>query len=95
MSTSLIDWTAAQFTALYAPPATDTADAEDSNLIQQLDTTFEPDAEIYLNHLRSVGSAQFKEFVASRRGAGTEVECKPEDLVETPFEDGDADVSEV
>ncbi|KAJ7715154.1 hypothetical protein B0H16DRAFT_1617051 [Mycena metata] len=95
MSTSLIDWTAAQFTALYTPPATDATDAEDSNLIEQLDATFAPDAEIHLNHQRNVGSAKFKEFVAGRRGPGTKVECKPEDLVETPFEDGDADAGTI
>jgi len=93
-SSSLIDWTTSQISALYAPQPH--ASAENAaQLTTSLDTAFAPDAEIHLNHTR-VDREKFREFVESRRAGTTEVECKPEDLIETPvMEEGNTDAGSI
>jgi hypothetical protein len=93
---SLIDWTTSQISALYAPQhsaANAHVDAA-AQLTTDLDAAFAPDAEIHLNHA-VVDREKFREFVQSRRSAKTQVECKPEDLIETPVEEGNAEVRPV
>ncbi|KAJ6542635.1 hypothetical protein B0H19DRAFT_1267870 [Mycena capillaripes] len=82
--------------ALYAPHhASANAHVDDAaQLSTELDAAFAPDAEIHLNHAR-VDREKFKEFIASRRSGTTQVECKPEDLIETPVEDGNADAGSI
>ncbi|KAF8183879.1 hypothetical protein K438DRAFT_1838772 [Mycena galopus ATCC 62051] len=73
-SSSLIDWTTSQFTALYvAKQESSPADAT-SDLTLGL-SAFAPDAEIHLNHTH-VDQAKFREFVEGRRAAGSIVAGK-------------------
>ncbi|KAF7373409.1 hypothetical protein MSAN_00550500 [Mycena sanguinolenta] len=90
---SLIEWTMSRMSALYSPQhsSAENTDTDASAQLQtQFDSTFAADAEIHLNHTL-VDYEQFKEFVKSRRTESTEVECKPEDFIETPVEEGNAD----
>ncbi|KAJ7160806.1 hypothetical protein C8R46DRAFT_1038036 [Mycena filopes] len=85
MSSTLADWTAAQLTALYAPP--DNGTDEKATADAAFASTFAPDAEIFLNHAR-VGAAELRAFVEARR-AGAAFECKSEDLVQGPVATGE------
>lgn len=91
-SSSLIDWMTSQISELYAPHHTANVHVDEAaQLSTEFDAAFAPDAEIHLNHAR-VDREKFKEFIASRRSGTTQVECKPEDLIETPVEDGNSEV---
>ncbi|KAJ7777569.1 hypothetical protein DFH07DRAFT_797263 [Mycena maculata] len=98
MSSPLTDWTKAQFSALYAP--TNVQDPEHAPVDQaaqlqtDFDATFSPDADIRLNHT-VVDREKFKEFVKSRRSLTAQVECRPEDLIETPVEGGNAEAGSI
>ncbi|KAJ6476189.1 hypothetical protein C8R45DRAFT_1009163 [Mycena sanguinolenta] len=96
-SSSLIEWTMSRISALYSPQhsSAETTDIDASAQLQtELDSTFAADAEIHLNHAQ-VDYEQFREFVKSRRTESTEVDCKPEDLIETPVEEGNADAGSI
>ncbi|KAJ7482317.1 hypothetical protein B0H11DRAFT_1219404 [Mycena galericulata] len=98
MSSSLTDWTKAQFSNLYAPSSVQSpADAhiDDAARLQAaLDETFAPDAEIYLNHV-VVDREALRAFVESRRSKTAAVECTPEDLIERPVEEGNAEAGSI
>ncbi|KAJ7938186.1 hypothetical protein B0H13DRAFT_1851643 [Mycena leptocephala] len=66
----------------------------ESKLTTDLDAAFAPDAEIHLNHA-VIDREKFREFVQSRRSAKTQVECKPEDLIETPVEEGNTEAGSI
>ncbi|KAJ7239974.1 hypothetical protein B0H12DRAFT_1237457 [Mycena haematopus] len=93
MSSSLIDWTMSSISALYSPHHSSGQNTDidaSAQLKIELDSTFAPDADIHLNHTQ-VDFEKFRQFVQSRRTDATEVECKPEDFIETPIEEGTAD----
>ncbi|KAJ7468587.1 hypothetical protein FB451DRAFT_1400953 [Mycena latifolia] len=95
MSSPLLDWTKTQLTALYAPQTNAPhAGDEAAQLNAAVDAAFAPDAEIHLNHTR-VDRAAFRAFVEGRRGGVTDVECNPEDLIETPVEEGNAEAGSI
>ncbi|KAJ6468975.1 hypothetical protein DFH09DRAFT_1381062 [Mycena vulgaris] len=100
MSSPLVDWTKSQISSLYAPqtkhPGDETAqlNSDTAHLTTELDAAFAPDAEIYLNHTR-VDRAAFRDFIESRRAGTTEVECKPEDLIEAPVEEGNPEAGSI
>ncbi|KAJ7817847.1 hypothetical protein B0H14DRAFT_3148047 [Mycena olivaceomarginata] len=97
MSSSLIDWTTSKISALYASQHSSDEDAHTDTAAQlktDLDAIFAPDAEIHLNHAL-VDREKFKEFVESRRSGTTQVEFQPEDLIETPVEDGNSDAGSI
>ncbi|KAF7373406.1 hypothetical protein MSAN_00550200 [Mycena sanguinolenta] len=85
---SLTDWIIAQFSALYAPQQQYSND--DATPL----SAFAPDAEFHLNHTR-VDNEKFKEFVEARRAVTSGVECKAEDLIETPVEEGNAEAGSI
>ncbi|KAJ7656683.1 hypothetical protein B0H17DRAFT_1098129 [Mycena rosella] len=93
---TLIDWTKSHITNLYAPHAENSGTDEAVQLQTDLDAAFAPDAEIRLNHTL-VDREKLKAFVASRRAGkvSTEVECKPEDLIEAPVEEGNAEAGSI
>ncbi|KAK7055169.1 hypothetical protein R3P38DRAFT_2845556 [Favolaschia claudopus] len=85
MSSPLIDWTAAQLSALYSPKHT--APNESPKLDLDL-SAFAPDAEIRLNHAKVELKKEFLAFVESRRSVTAGVECQMDDVVETAVEEG-------
>ncbi|KAF7326878.1 hypothetical protein MVEN_02581700 [Mycena venus] len=91
---SLIDWTASQISGLYAPQHTSGANAAQLTKTPLDLSAFAPDAEIHLNHTR-VDLDKYREFVESQRAGATEVECKPEDLIETPVEEGNPEAGSI
>ncbi|KAJ6482864.1 hypothetical protein C8R47DRAFT_1132935 [Mycena vitilis] len=96
-SESLTAWTTAQFSTLYAPhhDSHDNAHEDAAKPPPDLDAAFAPDAEIHLNHTR-VDRAKFQEWVQTHRWAGSmELQCDPEDFIETPVEEGNPDAGTI
>ncbi|KAJ7141864.1 hypothetical protein C8R43DRAFT_1131170 [Mycena crocata] len=98
MTSPLVDWTRTQISALYTPQKAhghENAEIDDAAQLQNaLDATLAPNAEIQLEDT-PVDHAKFRDFVQSRRTAASEVECKPEDLKETPVEEGNAEAGSI
>ncbi|KAJ6476192.1 hypothetical protein C8R45DRAFT_1009172 [Mycena sanguinolenta] len=87
-SSSLTDWIIAQFSVLYASQQQHSDDGATPL------SAFAPDAEIHLNHTRA-DLEKFKEFVEGRRAVTSGVECKAEDLIETPVEEGNVEAGSI
>ncbi|KAJ7145867.1 hypothetical protein C8R44DRAFT_863710 [Mycena epipterygia] len=92
MSSTLTDWTKSQLSTLYGPQSDSHTENAAAQLGTALDAAFAPDAEIYLNHT-PVDREKFREFAEEQRAGTTEIECKPEDFIETPVDEGDAEWS--
>ncbi|KAJ7619429.1 hypothetical protein FB45DRAFT_930771 [Roridomyces roridus] len=92
-SSSFTEWTKTQFTALYASGVNEENNPTDK-LDSILDATFSSDVEIHLNHV-AVDLDKFKEFVERRLSKTAQLECSPEDLIETPVEDDNPDAGSI